>query len=183
MDETIQLMMAVWQRDDQVPCGEVSMKARLVLLTFVTMLLCGIGVADAHHAFAGTYLLDQQVTIEGTLVDLSIRNPHSFVSLDVKDADGKTTCWGVEWGGVSLLRQTGVGRTSLKSGDVITVVGAPAHDGSLHRLMLQQIARPADGWDWGNRPGEVLPHSTPETAYPNPGLPRLSQPGRWVNFQ
>ena len=42
----------------------------------------------AHHSFAATYREKDSVTIEGELVQLDFRNPHSFVHVDVKEKDG-----------------------------------------------------------------------------------------------
>jgi len=80
--------------------------ASLVLMVGIIL---GTGTpANAHHAFAGTYVLDQTATIEGTIVQFDVRNPHSFVTLEIRDSEGKVARWGVEWGSVTLLTQTGV---------------------------------------------------------------------------
>ena len=110
----------------------------------------------AHHSFAGTYVLDQVATIEGTIVQFDIRNPHSFINLEIKGADGKLIRWGVEWGGVTLLTQTGVTRQTLKVGDRVAVTGAPSRDGFEHKVLIKIIRRPADGWSWGDRPEEFV---------------------------
>jgi len=47
--------------------------------------------AWAHHSFAATYIENQSVTIEGELVQFGLRNPHSFVNVDVTEKDGSTT--------------------------------------------------------------------------------------------
>lgn len=140
------------------------MKTTLVALTAVLILACGI-TAEAHHAFAGSYILDQTATVEGTIVQFDIRNPHSFLNLEVKDADGKITRWGIEWGSVSQLRATGISQTSLKIGDKITVVGAPSRDPLEHKTLLRKVQRTSDGFSWGDRPGEVIKgYEFPATA-------------------
>ncbi len=35
----------------------------------------------AHHSFAATYFVDQEITIDGTLTQFMFRNPHSFVKV------------------------------------------------------------------------------------------------------
>ncbi|MGZ3237486.1 MAG: DUF6152 family protein, partial [Burkholderiaceae bacterium] len=48
--------------------------------------LCMSGVAAyGHHSFAGTYVEDKSVTLDGTVAEFNIRNPHSFISIEVKD--------------------------------------------------------------------------------------------------
>ena len=131
------------------------MKAAPLILIVGTILATG-APANAHHAFAGTYNMDQTATVAGTIVQFDIRNPHSFVSLEIKDSDGKITRWGVEWAGVTLLTQTGITRQTLKVGDKVTVTGAPSRDASEHKVLMKIIRRPADGWTWGERPEEVI---------------------------
>src|SRR5215468_11584314 len=103
------------------------MKSRFAILVVVASFTSGV-VAYAHHSFAGTYIEDKVVTLEGTVAEFNIRNPHSFISIEVKDKDGNITRWGGEWGGVTQLSQGGINRFTLKIGDKIVVDGAPARD-------------------------------------------------------
>ena len=57
-----------------------------------------------------SYVEDKLVRIEGKVVEFNIRNPHSFINIEVKDKDGKMVRWGGEWGGVTQLSQGGVDR-------------------------------------------------------------------------
>jgi hypothetical protein len=99
--------------------------------------------AYAHHSFAGSYIEDQTVKIEGTVAEFNIRNPHSFISIEVVDKDGKITRWGGEWGGVTQLSQGGINRFTLKIGEKIIVDGAPARDTSDHKVLVRAVTRPA----------------------------------------
>ena len=141
------------------------MKIASVLLIAVLILSTGTS-AIAHHAFAGTYVLDQTATVEGTIIQFDVRNPHSFITLEITGSDGKATRWGVEWGGVTLLTQTGVTRQTLKIGVKVTVTGAPARDAAMHTVLMKTIRRPADGWTWGDRPEEVVKGYTFPTSTP-----------------
>jgi hypothetical protein len=118
------------------------MKSRLLILMLVVALLPA-AAAYAHHSFAGTYIEDKTVRLEGTVAEFNIRNPHSFISLEVTDKDGKVTRWGGEWGGVTQLSQGGVTRFTLKIGDKIVVDGAPARDSSDRKILVRQVVRPA----------------------------------------
>jgi hypothetical protein len=53
------------------------MKSRLFVLTFSAILVFGV-TAFAHHSFAGSYIEDKTVTLEGKVVQFDIRNPHSL---------------------------------------------------------------------------------------------------------
>ena len=123
------------------------MKRTLIILTIAAAMLTG-GRAWAHHSFAATYFVDQEVTVEGTLSQFLYRNPHSFVKVDVPDGKGGVQTWAVEWGGGAQLTQDHVTRDTLKPGDHVIVTGNPGRDPSEHRIRLHKIVRPADGWTW-----------------------------------
>ena len=52
----------------------------------------------AHHAFAAEFDADKPIELEGVVTKIKWVNPHSWLYFDVKDADGKVTNWGVEFG-------------------------------------------------------------------------------------
>jgi uncharacterized protein DUF6152 len=131
------------------------MKSALFVLAGALILAIGTP-AHAHHSLAGTYLMDKTETIEGTIVQFVLRNPHSYLDLEIKDTEGKITRWGVEWGGMSQLGQTGITRDTLKTGDKVTISGPPSRDASERKVLLKIIRRPSDGWVWGERPEEVI---------------------------
>ncbi len=110
----------------------------------------------AHHSFAATYVEDQSVTIEGQLVQFLLRNPHSFVHLMVKEKDGTTVRYVVEWGSPAQLGGQGVTRDSLKPGDYLVISGNPGRDPADKRVRLLQFKRPKDGWSWGLLPTEKV---------------------------
>src|SRR5215470_20213104 len=118
------------------------MKSGFLTLMLVLASIPGVA-AYAHHSFAGTYIEDQSVKLEGTVTEFNIRNPHSFISIEVTDKDGNVTRWGGEWGGVTQLSQGGVNRFTLKIGDHIIVDGAPARDASDHKVLVRKVVRPA----------------------------------------
>jgi hypothetical protein len=132
------------------------MKVRLiVLLIAAAALISGIQLY-AHHSFAATYFEDKQERIEGDLVQFLFRNPHSFVHVEVKDAKGQVVRYAVEWGGGGQLGRQGVTRETLKSGDHVIIVGNPGRNPEDHRLRMQRLQRPSDGFTWGGRPGETF---------------------------
>jgi hypothetical protein len=118
------------------------MKSRLFILMFVVASMSCVA-AYAHHSFAGSYVEDQTVKLEGTVSSFNIRNPHSFIEIEVVDKDGKTTRWGGEWGGVTQLSQGGINRFTLKIGEKIIIDGAPARDTSEHKVLVRAVTRPA----------------------------------------
>ena len=111
--------------------------------------------AFAHHSFAATYLENQSVTIEGDLVQFVLRNPHSFVNIDVPQPDGSMARYIVEWGSPSQL-QGKINRDTLKPGDHVVITGNPGRNVEDHRVRLLTFRRPKDGWSWGLLPDEVI---------------------------
>ena len=82
------------------------MKRSLVVLLVAGAFALG-GRAYAHHSFAATYLEDQEISIEGELVQFLYRNPHSFVHMMAPDSDKVMQRWAVEWGGGGQLGSQG----------------------------------------------------------------------------
>ena len=126
------------------------MKSRLVTFTVVVMLAFGVA-AYAHHSFAGTYVEHQVMKIEGKIVEFNIRNPHSFISIEVQGKEGKVR-WGGEWGGVTQLSQGGVTCYTLEVGDHLIIEGAPPRDSEDKKVLIRKVWRPATdkkpAWEW-----------------------------------
>jgi hypothetical protein len=119
------------------------MTSRVFLPVLLTVLASAV-TTSAHHSFSRTYT-GQLVRLEGKVVELDIRNPHSFINFEVTDKNGKTTHWAGEWGSASQLREGGVTGSELKQGDKIIVEGAPARDPMAHKVLIRSVVRPATG--------------------------------------
>jgi hypothetical protein len=123
------------------------MKSKVFALLLVAA--CGVSAASAHHSFAAAYREDAKVTIEGDVVQMSFRNPHSFLQVNAKDDKGAMQKWSIEWGAAAQLAQQGVNRDTLKPGDHVIITADPSRDASDHRLRMRTIERPSDGWKYG----------------------------------
>ena len=130
------------------------MKARTGLLIIAGVVFLGMTVF-AHHSIIGTYDFKKEVKLDGKLVQVQLRNPHSFIQVEAPDDKGVMQRWALEWGGAGQLVNQGVDRNSLKIGDKVLVTGNPARNGDT-RMRLTSIRRPSDGFGWGTRPGEVV---------------------------
>ena len=102
----------------------------------------------AHHSFAAVYDDKKSVTIEGTVVQFTMRNPHSFIFVEAPDASQQVQRFEVEWFAVHQAKREGVNRDTLKIGDHVVVTGNPGRNPGDHRLRVLTITRPADGWKW-----------------------------------
>ena len=130
---------------------------RRTMLAILTLAMMAVAVpGGAHHSFAATYNEGKKVSIEGKLVQFLFRNPHSFVHVMAPDANGMEQRWAVEWGGAGQLGGQGVTRETLKVGDVVVITGNPGRNQADHRIRMLTLRRPADGFGWGDRAGEVV---------------------------
>ena len=79
--------------------------------------------AFAHHPFDAEFDSNQPINMTGTVTRVEWQNPHVYAYLDAKDAQGKVVNWKVEMGSPADLMKAGWTRTSLKTGDPVTVKG------------------------------------------------------------
>jgi hypothetical protein len=86
--------------------------------------------AAAHHAFAAEFDAAQPIKLEGTIAKVEWINPHSWIHLDVKGADGALVRWMIEGGPPNALFRRGFNDESLPVGTAIIVEGFRARDGS-----------------------------------------------------
>ncbi len=122
---------------------------RILLNVLVICVFIPVGSASAHHSFAATYLDGQDVTMEGKLVRVIIRNPHSYAYIAVEDDAGEVTEWAIEWSGATALMRAGLTRSTLRPGEEVIVTGSPSRNALAHKMIMRRIVRPADGWEWG----------------------------------
>jgi hypothetical protein len=106
------------------------MRTKLAILLAGAALLLAARPLVAHHAFAAEFDANKPVKLTGTVTRVDWRNPHAWFYIDVKDETGKVTNWGWELGSPNGLLRAGWTRNSMKIGDVITVEGSRARDGS-----------------------------------------------------
>jgi hypothetical protein len=86
--------------------------------------------AIAHHAFAAVFDDKKPIKLTGTVTKLEWQNPHTWFYIDVKDESGKPVNWGMEMGSPNLLIRSGWSRSSMKVGDIVSIEGFRAKDGS-----------------------------------------------------
>ena len=129
---------------------------RHAVLLVLGVALLSVVTIQAHHSQAAQYDRTKQVTIQGTIVQFQYRNPHSFLHVEAPDEGGQAHRWSIEWGGAAQLTLQGVNRTTLKYGDVVTIVANPSRTPNDYKLQIVSLRRASDGFGWGNRPGQVV---------------------------
>lgn len=93
-------------------------------------LLAAAVPAIAHHSFAAEFDSTKPVKVTGTITKVEWANPHVWFYVDVKDETGKITNWAMEMGGPNGLVRAGWTRNSMKAGDIVTVDGFRARNGT-----------------------------------------------------
>ena len=131
------------------------MKIKLFVVALMAFLLPGL-TARAHHSFAGTYDLKRQVKIEGTLIRVQFRNPHSFITVKAPDETGAVHEWSIEWSGLPQLAGAGISASTITVGDPVVIMGNPSRTVGEHRLRMVTFLRTSDGFAWGNKRDEVV---------------------------
>jgi hypothetical protein len=106
------------------------MSTKPAVLLGMALLLVAAAPVWAHHAFAAEFDAQKPVKLRGTVVKVEFINPHSWIHMDVKDADGKVSRWMVEGGSPNALFRRGVNKDALPQGTEIMVDGYQAKDGS-----------------------------------------------------
>lgn len=104
--------------------------------------------AAAHHSAAVLYLLDRQITVEGTVTRFEMGNPHARIFLTVKAADGTEAQWMAEGGSRTVLARLGWTGDEVKPGDAIKIIGNPSRNGS-NVVHWQTLVLPTGKELWG----------------------------------
>lgn len=106
------------------------MRATLLAGFAVLGLLLAPPSSSAHHSFAAEFDANQPITLTGVLTKIEFVNPHGWLYVDVKGADGRIQNWAVEAGAPNTLLRRGLRKTDFPPGLEVTVQGFRAKNGS-----------------------------------------------------
>jgi len=106
------------------------MRTRLMAAVVLASALAAPLAAWAHHAFAAEFDEKKPVKLQGQVTKMEWINPHSWIHIEVKDADGKLTNWMIEGGSPNIMLRRGFTKNSLLPGTTIIVEGYLARNGS-----------------------------------------------------
>ena len=105
-----------------------------LLTNFLTCAFCviaGLSTTQAHHSFAAQFDAANRTTLTGPVTKVEWMNPHIYFYVDVTDeSSGSVTNYAFEMGGPNALIRLGWMRDSLQPGDIVTVEGSLARNGS-----------------------------------------------------
>jgi hypothetical protein len=102
----------------------------LVAIMVGAGLIGSAGAARAHHSFAAEYDANTRVNLKGTVTQVRLINPHSWIYIDVKQPDGTNVTWGIEGGTPNALFRKGFTKDSVPVGTEILVDGFRARNKS-----------------------------------------------------
>ncbi len=105
------------------------MNATLGILMMAAALLVPAAPLLAHHSFSAEFDASRPVTLRGAVTKVEWTNPHARFYVEVTDESG-VTLWDLELGSPNALVRNGWTRRTLSPGDVVTVEGYQAKDGS-----------------------------------------------------
>ena len=84
----------------------------------------------AHHSFAAVFDVARPLELTGAITRIDWTNPHAWIHMEVEGAEGNVENWSVELLGINTLLKQGWTPETAQPGDVISVVGFGARDGS-----------------------------------------------------
>lgn len=84
--------------------------------------------ADAHHNFRSEFDINAPFTVAGSVTKVEWTNPHAWFYVDVTDDQGAVVNWAMEMGSPNALMRAGWKRTSINTGDVVSVDGYRSWD-------------------------------------------------------
>jgi Family of unknown function (DUF6152) len=120
--------------------------------------------ARAHHSLAEIYDRARQITLEGTVTQVSWVNPHVRFVLDTANDAGEAEHWLVEMDPPRSLLERGWRLDTLGAGSVVRVRGYKAIDGSpiTEAITVQLasgrtlVASTDASWNWLTAPAGTL---------------------------
>jgi hypothetical protein len=99
------------------------------LVALAGILLSAAVPVSAHHAFSAEFDQSKPVKVSGEIARVEWTNPHAWIFIDVKDADGKVVPWRFEMGAPNALLRAGWSKSDIKVGTAVTVSGFMARAG------------------------------------------------------
>ena len=108
-----------------------------------------------HHSFAEYYIEEDTIEVEGEILEVQYKNPHSWIYVQAQDPFGRRKVYSAEWASVSRLERDGITKRTLREGDWVRIWASPNRNPNDNRVRLKRIERPADRWKWGQNRGET----------------------------
>ncbi len=116
---------------------------RCILMMIIGAVLLA-ATAWGHHSFAAEFDAKKTVSIAGVITKLDWINPHAYIYLDMKDANGVLVHWAFQTIPPMMMRARGINRDMFPVGQTVTISGFGAKDGTQSLGWIKKIQY-ADG--------------------------------------
>jgi hypothetical protein len=129
-------------------CAKGVLFAAAIGLPAIFLLAAGVAVciasapAFAHHASVAEFDMDKQITLNGVISKVDWINPHVYIYLDVKDAQGNITTWAMESLPTRFFHNMGLSKEMLGQGQAVTIAARPAKVQGRHLGWIVSITYP-----------------------------------------
>ena len=100
----------------------------LRIVAVLGLLVAGHHAALAHHAFSAEFDADAPIRVQGTITRVDWINPHTWVYVTHRNADGTTTQWRLEGSTPNTMLRHGLTRKVLQPGTEVIVRGYQSKD-------------------------------------------------------
>ena len=120
------------------------MRTRILTSLAVLAAFTALRPAAAHHAFGSEFDANSPVLLKGKIVKIEWINPHTWIHVEVTNADGGKEVWMVEGGSPNTLLRRGANKNTFPEGTEIVVDGYQARDHSEKRANARNVTF-ADG--------------------------------------
>ena len=81
-----------------------------------------------HHSLAAAFDEENRITLKGTITKVELVNPHGWIYLDVRGADGKVANWAIVTAAPSTLWRRGLTKDDLRVGMAVVIEGHRARE-------------------------------------------------------
>ena len=117
-----------------------------VVTLLVTVLVAASPVL-AHHGFSVEFDKDRCMDLKGTLSGLDWENPHAYLNMDVKEANGKMVTWHLEMITPNALKRNGTTRQDFltQMGKTVNARACPTKLGGTPYRGTAEFIKLADG--------------------------------------
>lgn len=125
---------------------------QIAIAALITVaLFLAVQPAMAHHS-AAAFDSEKVVEVSGTVKEFQWKNPHVWIQVNVKNADGTVQEWSIEGGSPNSLSRRGWKASTFKPGDTVTMRVHPMRNGSPAGTFIS--AKWADGRTLGRGAAE-----------------------------
>ncbi len=126
----------------------------LIAIVLATIVFLAMSAADGHHSVAAGFDMSESTTVTGTITSMEWINPHARMFVEVTGEDGATQSWTAWFTSANNLFRRGWRADDLPVGEVVTVSGFPARDGSSELYGGETTLPDGRTLFAGNAPGE-----------------------------